>query len=118
MTPLPGGQVPEAVALAEPITNVLPTFKGRNPGTRVNKTPGAPLVFTAADFFFLMWDTMMLGMFVAATNAYGAFNIARWKTLTIQEFKSFLVIVLYLGVVKYPKRSFHHYALQSYYGRH
>jgi len=103
--PLPGGQVPEAVGLAEPITSVLPTFKGRNPGTRVNKTPGAPVVSTAADFFFLMWDMVMLGIFVAATNAYGQFNIARWNTVTIQEFKSFLAIVLYLGVVKYPKRS-------------
>jgi hypothetical protein len=69
---LPVGQVPQAVGLVEPITNLLPVFKGRHPGTLVNKTPGAPLVFTPADFFMLMWDTVMLGSFLRVLDGQQA----------------------------------------------
>lgn len=95
----PAGQVPHAVGLMESILNVLPAFKGRNGGSRVNKTPGAPLVSTPGEYFMLFWDVFMLGIFVAATNAYGSFTVAKWTTMTVAEFKSFLAKLVAASIV-------------------
>lgn len=102
---LPPEQVPHAVGKVESLDSTLPIFKGRNSGSRVNKTPGAPLVSTTVDYFMLFWDTVIIGCFIAASNAYGEYVVKKWTTLTIAEFKSFLAIIIYFGVVKYPKRS-------------
>ena len=43
--------------------------------------------------------------FVDETNAFASdMKVRYWRELTVAEFKTFLAIILYLGIVKYPSR--------------
>jgi len=89
----------------EDVKGVLPKFNPRgNVGSRVNKTPGAPLVTTVLQYFSLFFCSMILGRFIDQTNKYGKYNYKRWKDVDLAEFKTFLAIILHFGIVKYPQR--------------
>jgi hypothetical protein len=91
----------------EDIKEVLPEFKGRHPGSQVNRTPMAKLVETAKEFFLLMFCGLILNQFISATNSWGRNNTKgnKWKDVDQTEFLTFLAIFLHLGVVKYPRRN-------------
>ena len=91
----------------EDIKEVLPEFKGRHPGSQVNRTPMAKLVETAKEFFLLMFCVLILNQFISVTNTWGRYNTKgnKWKDVDQAEFLTFLAIILHLGVVKYPRRN-------------
>ena len=93
---------------AENVEYVLPEFGGRHGGSRVNVTEGVPIVETAPQFFMLFITSVIIEAFVSATNSFGSYTLRRnrWKPINSDEFKEFLAIVLHMGVVKYPHRSF------------
>ena len=59
-----------AAPVTELIDDVLPNFIGRSLGSRVNKTPGVPLVKTALQYLTLFFTSTILQIFIAATNLY------------------------------------------------
>ena len=71
------------VPATESIDGVLPAFSGRNPGSRVNKTPGVPLVKTALQYLMLFFTSAMLQIFITATNSFGRYNNTKWKDKSI-----------------------------------
>ena len=87
---------------SENIENVLPEFKGRHPGSQVNRTNTATLVKTALQYFMLFFTSAILKTFIQATNAFGQYTTPgnRWKDLDEKEFKTFIGIILHLGVVR------------------
>ena len=81
--------------------DLLPKF-----GVRSNKMgyTGQELA-NAEDYFLLLFSDEIMQTFVEATNDFAkATNRKKWRKLTIPEFKTFLAMVLYLGLVKYPSR--------------
>ena len=90
----------------ENIENVIPEFKGRHPGSQVNRTGTAKLVKSALQYFMLFFTSIILKTFIEATNAFGQYTTPgnRWKDLNEKEFKTFIGIILHMGVVKYPRR--------------
>ena len=56
----------------------------------------------------LFITSVIIEAFVSATNSFGSYITPRnrWKPIDSDEFKEFLAIVLHMGVVKYPHRSF------------
>lgn len=55
----------------------------------------------------IFFSTAILTAFVNATNEHGKINTTQakraWKDVTIAEFKTFIGIVLHLGIVEYPR---------------
>jgi hypothetical protein len=99
----------------ESIDEVIPPFTSRRtPGSRISEmnrlllATGKSLITTVLDFFMLFFSTAVLTAFVNATNDHGRNNTVQkkrhWKDVTVEEFKTFLGIVLHLGIVKYPSR--------------
>ena len=86
----------------------LPTFTGRHVGSQVNKTAGMKKVVTPSDFFQLFFDSEILTRFVEQTNSY-AKNTSRraWRDTDEKELKTFLSIILYMGINKKPQRFMH-----------
>jgi hypothetical protein len=72
---LPSVQTRSSTAPAtESVDAVLPPFTGRNPGSRVNTTPGVPLVKTALQYLMLFFTSAILNVFILATNSFGRYN--------------------------------------------
>jgi hypothetical protein len=87
--------------------NQLPKFKPGvihySAGSRVKKE--RPDLRKVSDYFFLMFDQNIIDTWVDQTNVYvRESNVRGWWELKAKEFKIFLSIVFYLGVVKYPAR--------------
>ena len=101
--------------MKESIDEVIPPFTSRHiPGSRIgemNRTllaSGQYLITSVLDVFMLFFTAAVLTVFVNATNEHGKNNTSQakraWKDVTIEEFKTFIGIVLHLGIVKYPRR--------------
>lgn len=88
----------------------LPKFKGPTPGPVKDYIEGGnengKHCQTILDFFCLYITNAMIQTFVSATNAYGRTFMSKYwkKDLTASEFKAFLAIVIYSGLVKFPDR--------------
>jgi len=53
-----------------------------------------------------MFTPEMIEIFVKNTNSFAKTNRQRyWHDLTVAEFKTFMSICLYLGIVKYPAKT-------------
>jgi hypothetical protein len=60
---------------------------------------------TALHYFEALFTQDICDTFIAATNSYAAaVNRAEWTDVTVSEFKVFLALVLYFGVVTLPSR--------------
>jgi len=107
--PLP--KVPDGSA-DEDIKSVLPPFDASNhSGSRVNMTAGVagtPLIKTALQYFMLFFTSVILKTFLDATNAWGAYTEPsnRWNDVTMEEFKTFLGLLMHFGIVKYPQNTY------------
>jgi hypothetical protein len=85
-----------------PMSDIKPR-PGRRPG--LTGVQGCEHLTTALEFFSKLFTVDVMRVFVDATNAYAfARNRVSWETLTIAEFKVFLALVLYFGVVSLPSR--------------
>ena len=85
----------------------MPKFTGRKPGlSRHCSRDLNPK--TELDFFFLFWAVdSVLSVFVAATNSYASAHQKTGKSkqpVTVAEFKAFLALVLFFGLIKFPSR--------------
>ena len=60
----------------------------------------------AKDYFLLFFCPEIMDTFIASTNAFAKTTKKKyWRELTLDEFKTFLAIILHLGMVKPPSRS-------------
>ena len=59
---------------------------------------------TPGQFFSCLIDQTMLEQWVASSNAYASLTISnrKWIPLTVERLKSFIAIILFLGVLKHP----------------
>ena len=83
----------------------LPTFSRRgDTGSQVQKRSGGRVI-TEEDYFELFFDNEIMTTFVDQTNAYAAtVNSRNWTRDTdIVEFKLFLAIILYMGILRLPE---------------
>ena len=64
-------------------------------------TPNATPVETVLQFFMLFFCNFILSRFVTQTNVYGREHYNRWTEVTLDEVKTFLAIILHMGVVKF-----------------
>jgi hypothetical protein len=60
---------------------------------------------TALHYFEALFSQDICATFIAATNSYAAaMNRSQWKDVTVPEFKVFIALVLYFGIVSLPSR--------------
>jgi hypothetical protein len=60
---------------------------------------------TALEFFLLLFTVPIMNSFVTATNSYAAaLKRVDWRDVTVPEFKVFVSMLLYFGVVDLPSR--------------
>lgn len=86
------------------VETMIPKFLGRSAGHQNipadimrNKRP--------IDFFFIFLSDDILTRFCNATNDYAAMIESKsWGELTIPEFKVFICIIVFMGIVKLPER--------------
>jgi hypothetical protein len=102
---LPTSETRNEVHTADPLST-LPAFTpGRNYvyGSKVQKEK--PGLSTVLQYFFLMFDEEIIVRWVEETNNYANdTKLKEWYDVTPMEFKTFLAIVFYLGIVKLPER--------------
>jgi len=81
-----------------------PNFTGPKPGPSNQSRKYARK--TPLNCLQLFWSEAILACFVVATNAYAKlFMSVRWrKDIDVNEFKGFLAIILFFGIIKYPSR--------------
>ena len=88
--------------------DTLPKFtpgEGHNEGSLVQKFDREVPVNFKDQYFQLMFTDAMVQIFVIRTNSFARNNNKeRWYDLTAVEFKTFLSICLYLGVVRFPSK--------------
>jgi hypothetical protein len=85
-----------------PMSDIKPR-PGRRPG--LTGVQGCADLTTALEFFTKLFTMEIIRVFVDATNAYAtARNRVSWVNLSVAEFKAFLALVLYYGVVSIPSR--------------
>jgi hypothetical protein len=78
----------------------LPGRRGTQVG--VQKCDG---FITALHFFEALFSREICATFIAATNSYARANDrAEWEDVTMPEFKVFLALLLYFGIVTLPSR--------------
>ena len=83
---LPAVQKRNSTAPAvESINVVLPPFTGRNSGSGVNTSPGVPLGKTALQYLMLFFTSAILHVFIVATNSFGRYNNANWRSESSDE---------------------------------
>jgi len=60
----------------------------------------------AQDYFLLFFCDEIMQTFIGATNAFAkSMRKQEWRDLTLVEFKTFLAIILHMGMVKGPSRT-------------
>ncbi|XP_051980383.1 piggyBac transposable element-derived protein 4-like isoform X2 [Xyrauchen texanus] len=84
-----------------------PDIEPPQPVFRPAGTPGPQVVTTASlsplQFFELFFSTSVMQTIVNNTNAYGAKcrnGKKPWRDITIKEFRSYLALVIYMGLLK------------------
>eukprot|EP01036_Dinobryon_divergens_P036535 gene36535-47597_t len=83
--------------------SVIPNFKA-TPGPIISLIERHECV-TCFDAFACYFDDEIMRNFVNSTNSFGLRKMnKKWYPLTIDEFKTFLSIILTLGFIKYPSR--------------
>jgi Transposase IS4 len=85
--------------------SMIPNFLGRKAGHQ-NIPPHIAQKPSPASFFFLFMNFDIVEQFVEATNSYAEMiDTKNWKKLTNKEFLAFVVIIVFMGVVKLPERT-------------
>ncbi|XP_051550033.1 piggyBac transposable element-derived protein 4-like [Myxocyprinus asiaticus] len=86
-----------------------PDIEPPQPVFRPAGTPGPQVVTTASfsplQFFELFFSTSVMQTIVNNTNAYGAKcrnGKKPWHDITIKDFRSYLALVIYMGLLKCP----------------
>ncbi|XP_042567623.1 piggyBac transposable element-derived protein 4-like [Cyprinus carpio] len=85
-----------------------PDIEPTQPIFRPKNTPGPQLISTATcsplDYFELFFTKSVLKTIVEHTNAYGAMRQEGkklpWEDITIKDLRSFIALVIYMGVLK------------------
>jgi hypothetical protein len=82
-----------------------PAFKAQPPPGPNKAAYNASKTLSPQDYWRLFFTDEIIGQFVLATNAYGRKHNKKWEDCTASEFRSFLAVILILGVVQYPNRT-------------
>jgi hypothetical protein len=85
-----------------PLSDIKPRPGRRSTQVGAQRCDG---LTTALHYFQALFTQDICDTFIAATNSYAAaVNRAEWQDVTASEFKVFLALVLYFGVVNLPSR--------------
>jgi hypothetical protein len=85
-----------------PMSDIKPLPGRRGTQVGVQKCDG---FITALHFFEALFSREICATFIAATNSYARANDrAEWEDVTMPEFKVFLALLLYFGIVTLPSR--------------
>ena len=94
----------EGVLVGQPDAN-LPLFLRRETGSLVQRIGVYKRAVSERDYFELFFDREIIQQFIDQTNSYAANNMTKkWAGDTdMIEFKTFLAIILYMGLNRRPK---------------
>jgi hypothetical protein len=83
--------------------SMIPKFLGRAPGHQ-NIPPNLLRECDAMDILLLFLDVTLVGQFVKESNYCAEqWETKNWKILTPQEFVLFVVIIIFMGIVRLPE---------------
>jgi Transposase IS4 len=86
-------------------TSIILKFLGRYAGYQ-NIPPNLLKAYDAMDILLLLLDASLVSQFVLETNHCAEqWGTKNWKLLTEIEFITFVVIIIFMGIVKLPERS-------------
>ena len=90
-----------------PLTTLPQFTPGENyySGSLVQKVEHEVPIETVDQYFQLLFTPEIMEVFVRNTNSFAqSTHEMHWNVLTVPEFKTFMSVCLYLGIVKYPSK--------------